>query len=238
MALLVRTHESGAALGVTRRTRKHLRERPPTPPERPPGDGGGGGGSNDKDGEFAPAGDPEGIGPFALGLTLVGITTLFVVVIVAWWILRRGTLAAERTWPPALLEPLALSTILLLGSGVAVEFAARRERLGASGRRASRRWLTTALGCGAAFLLAQLQLWLGLSRAGFVPASSGLAAGFFALTGLHALHVLGGLGFLGSLAVRLRRARDRVPSVRLGAVYWHFMGGLWLVLLGILRAIG
>jgi heme/copper-type cytochrome/quinol oxidase subunit 3 len=75
-------------------------------------------------------------------------------------------------------------------------------------------------------------------RAGVVPATSGYAAVFFAITGLHALHVLCGLGILGVLALRLgrgaRSAASAARSVRLGALYWHFMGLLWLVLFALL----
>ena len=78
----------------------------------------------------------------------------------------------------------------------------------------------------------QVTLWAAVWSAGLVPASSGYAAVFFALTGLHALHVLGGLAFLTAL---LRRAaREGAVSLRHGAVYWHFMGVLWLVLFTLL----
>ena len=41
---------------------------------------------------------------------------------------------------------------------------------------------------------------------------------------------------LGALAWRLRRRGRacRAESVRLGAVYWHFMGAIWLVLFTLL----
>jgi cytochrome c oxidase subunit 3 len=86
---------------------------------------------------------------------------------------------------------------------------------------------------GLAFLVAQAQLWATLWRAGFVPATSGYAAVFFALTGLHALHVLGGLAFLGFL-VRGLGHDVHAPGVRLGAVYWHYMGVIWVVLFALL----
>ena len=54
---------------------------------------------------------------------------------------------------------------------------------------------------------------------------------------MRAVHVLGGLAYLAALAARQIRARARAlpyQAVRLGGVYWHFMAGLWLVVLAIL----
>lgn len=208
------------------------------PPGSPPpddGDGGDGGGGGGNPGDFARPGDPDGVGPLALALTMVGITTLFVVVMAVWWFLRRDAAnggTAPESGVPALVW---ISTALLLASSAGLERAARRQRRVAERPDAVLlRWLGLSLLLGTAFLLAQVRLWLGLWRDGFVPASSGLAAGFFALTGLHALHALGGLGFLGTLTLRLRRAQGRAPSVRLGALFWHFLGLLWLALLTVL----
>jgi heme/copper-type cytochrome/quinol oxidase subunit 3 len=194
------THTQPAGNTLPAAPRRARRAAGGNPPGRPPGDhGGGGGGGGGNEGEPAASGSREGVGPFALALTLTGITTLFLVLI-----------------------------------GVAVERAARRAHGGTAGRRKALRWLGASLVLGLAFLAAQTSLWLGLAHAGFVPASGGYAAVFFALTGLHALHVLGGLGFLAVLALELARPRASMPGVRLGAIYWHYMGALWLVLFALL----
>jgi len=203
------------------------------PPLVPPGDSDGGGGDGDGSGPW-PAHGAGDVGPFALALALAGITTLFLVLIAVWLFLRRPALDWRGANVAGALNALWLSTAFLAASSAAVELAARRARGGAPERRATLRWLSTSLVLGLAFLAAQVFLWTNLWRAGLVPSASGYAAVFFALTGLHALHVLGGLGFLGGLALRLRRAAARGPSVRLGAAYWHFMGALWLVLFTLL----
>lgn len=228
---LIRSHGGAAAvLAPVRPGRRKAGGRPPGAP--PPDDGGGG----DGDGEDGmPMGGAEGVGPFALGLALTGITTLFAVLIAVWLFLRRPApdwRAADAAGAP---DALWISTACLLASSLAVELAARRGRRGEAQRGAARQWLLVSLVLGAAFLAAQVQLWVALWRTGLVPAASGYAAVFFALTGLHALHVLGGLGFLGILARRLRRPARTLPaSVRLGAVYWHYMGVIWLVLFTLL----
>jgi cytochrome c oxidase subunit 3 len=198
------------------------------PPAEPPARDGGGGRGGDGGGGPGPlpADDGAALGRFALVLVVAAITTLFAVLIAVWLLLRRSDVgfaapsAAPRAfWP---------STLSLVASSLAVERAARSRT-----RNAARRWLGVGLALGLAFLAAQVALWTNLARAGIVPARSGYAAVLFALTGLHALHVSGGLAFLTWLAHALRRA-ERAPSVRLGALYWHTMGALWLVLVALL----
>jgi len=219
---------SGAAAVLVAPRRDRRREYG-TPPGAPPRDGDGGEGHG---GGSSPAGDAGGVGPFALALALAGITTLFVVLIAVWLFLRRPAPDWRAADATGALNALWLSTACLLASSVAVELAARHA--GARARQQALRWLVASVVLGLSFLAAQAWLWTGLWHAGLVPSASGYAAVFFALTGLHALHVLGGLGFLGALAVFLRRQPVRVSSVRLGAVYWHFMGGLWVVLFTLL----
>jgi cytochrome c oxidase subunit 3 len=222
-------HGAAAVLVAPRRGRRKEHGTPPgAPPRDRDGDGDGG-----SDGA-APAGGADGVGFFALALALAGITTLFVVLIAVWLFLRRPATDWRGAEAAGALDALWLSTVCLAASSAAVELAARRARDGAPARRATLRWLATSLALGLAFLAAQVWLWIGLWHAGLVPSASGYAAVFFTLTGLHALHVLGGLGFLGALAVWLRRRARELPSVRLGALYWHFMGALWLVLFSLL----
>ena len=173
------------------------------------------------------------MGRLGLGLALSGILTLFLVLIAVWLLLRRPAKDWSAGGPSAALHILWASTALLLASSATVERAARRERGDAAGR--TRRWLGVSLLLGALFLGAQVALWTVLWNAGLVPSSSGYAAVFFALTGLHALHVLGGLVFFAGLYLALNPKRKGPrPSVRMGALYWHFMGGVWLVLFTLL----
>lgn len=221
---------SGAAAVLVAPRRDRRREYG-TPPGAPPRDRDGDGGEGDGGGS-SPAGDAGGVGPLALALALAGITILFVVLIAAWLFLRRPAPDWRAADATGALNALWLSTACLLASSVAVELAARRA--GLRKRQQALRWLVASLVLGLSFLAAQAWVWTGLLHAGLVPSASGRAGVFFVLTGLHALHVLGGLGFLGTLAVFLRRQPVRVSSVRLGAVYWHYMGALWVVLFTLL----
>lgn len=225
-------HSGGSAVLVPPR---RIKRTAGAPPGRPPERGGGGGGGDDGD-DLPERGGAQDVGPFALALVLAGISTLFLVLIAVWLFLRRPAPDWRAEGGPAL-QALWLSTLCLVTSSAAVERAARLTRRGAQRREGARGWLGASILLGFAFVAAQVSLWFAVWRAGLVPAASGYAAVFFALTSLHALHVLGGLGFLTALWRRLRRAALEpacAASVRLGAVYWHFMGVLWLVLFSLL----
>jgi nitric oxide reductase NorE protein len=58
---------------------------------------------------------------------------------------------------------------------------------------------------------------------------------YFMLTGVHLLHVVMGLVILG---IVLRELRDptlrRVSIVETGAIYWHMVDMLWIVIFALL----
>jgi heme/copper-type cytochrome/quinol oxidase subunit 3 len=214
--------------------RTDRRGRAPLQPPAPPGDSGGGDdGGGGASWEATPT--PEEVGRFALLLALVGITTLFAVLTAVCFFLRRSAGDWTATGEVRSGGALIVAGACLFASGLAVEAAARAAQ--AWRARTALRWLAGAAALGLAFLAAQFELWLRLWHAGHVPAASGYAATFFALTGLHALHVLGGLTYFAVLARSLRLAaavRREMPSLRPGALYWHYMGLLWVVLVAVL----
>ncbi|MFT6745693.1 MAG: cytochrome c oxidase subunit 3 [Glaciecola sp.] len=64
---------------------------------------------------------------------------------------------------------------------------------------------------------------------------------FFLLTGLHFLHLIGGLISLIIVLVKSvkgRYSKDDMIGIKVSAIYWHFLGFLWLYLLGLLYYIG
>ena len=208
---------------------------PPRPPEDGGGDGGRGGGG-DRGGDGAhPDGPSPAAARFALLLALIGISTLFLVLVAVWVLLRRGEPDPARGasfLPP---DALWVSTLVLLASSAAIERGARAARGGPSSLVA--RWLGASLLLGLGFLAAQGVLWWSLVQRGLVPASGAYGAVLYAMTGLHALHVAGGLVAMAGAIVRLRGPLgplDRAPRIRLCATYWHFMGAVWLALFAVL----
>ena len=100
--------------------------------------------------------------------------------------------------------------------------------------RALRQWLTLTGILGIVFLAGQIEVWRMLSAAGLYLASNLHGSFFYVLSGMHAVHILGGLIAL-SLVVRKawsgKLNSQAFEPVRLCALYWHFMGGVWLLLL-------
>jgi len=82
--------------------------------------------------------------------------------------------------------------------------------------------------------------WRQLAAQGLFLATSPRQAFFYVFTALHGVHSVGGArGVAVRAANRLRRTawRRAKPRSARQALYWHFMGVLWLYLLTIL-AIG
>jgi cytochrome c oxidase subunit 3 len=59
---------------------------------------------------------------------------------------------------------------------------------------------------------------------------------YFGMTGLHAVHLTIGIAVLGTFAWRLGRAPilHMQNQVEIGALYWHFVDGIWVFLYPIL----
>ena len=136
---------------------------------------------------------------------------------------------------PALPPELWLSTVILLASSGSMQWALVAGRAGDQGRLKVAMAATTALGL--VFLL--VQGWCWVAWAGPMQVALGetdyafLLTSFFVLTGLHALHVVGGLVAVGIVTARAMSGRY-TPRAHAGvvytAMYWHFLGAVWLVL--------
>jgi heme/copper-type cytochrome/quinol oxidase subunit 3 len=139
-------------------------------------------------------------------------------------------------WPPLGVPRLplglpAVATGTLVASSVALELGARALRRGR--RRALAPAVAGAALLGAAFLGLQLVVWRGLWEEGLRPGSGPYGSTFYGLTALHALHVAAGLIML---LVVLARAlggaytEHNAVRVRVGAMFWHFVGVVWLLM--------
>jgi heme/copper-type cytochrome/quinol oxidase subunit 3 len=137
----------------------------------------------------------------------------------------RPRLAAEDQPRLPITLP-ALNTGAILLSSCTLERALQEVR---SGRPAARPLALTAA-LGVVFLALQALVWVRLYREGLVPSGGPYASVFYTLTLFHALHVCVGLGAVAWLAARAAHGAARPLSVRLWTMYWHFVGGVWVVL--------
>ena len=218
-------------------------DRPPRPaPPLPPVDDGGrddgfGGGGNDG---FGSSGPPFSVSRIGLFILIGSIVMLFAGFLTVYMILRYSS----PEWPPKTLPPLPaglwISTaIIVLSSFTAQRFRTAVDR---AGPLTTKRWIAATFALGGAFCAVQGFCWQHVYERGLDLRSSQYAASFYCLTAVHFVHILGGLFYLAlgyhgvanrwSAEESARAAiRDRLAN---GAIYWHFVGGLWYLLFAIL----
>ncbi len=141
---------------------------------------------------------------------LAGAAMLFATFTAAYLIRRAGP-----DW-----TPVPLPTAAFIAAGLLV--------LSSVTLHVKRLKVTIAL--GVLFAVVQAIAFRQLAQAGVYLATSPHGSFFIMLTGVHAVHVLGGL--LALCAAAAGRAR-----VGLVAAWWHFVGGLWIYVLFMLKAL-
>jgi cytochrome c oxidase subunit 3 len=196
---------------------------------KPPVGGGGGGGDGDKGGQRRKP--PQRRYSTAIALGMISILVFFLGLCVAFIVLRHVT---EHWASLRLPRILWLNTAILLMSSFTLEMARRRlSRLDVRGFR--KLWRVTIV-LGGVFLFGQILAWLQLVIAGTYIASTQGASFFYIFTVAHAVHLSGGLAALVYVAVRdFDKGKISVKTaVEITSYYWHFMDGLWVVLVMVL----
>jgi len=127
-----------------------------------------------------------------------------------------------------------VNTLLLLTGSL---FVFRGVHLARSvGAQPAARWILFGALTGVSFLLNKVLEWGHLFSRGISVYTSEYFMFFFMFTGIHALHVLLGTGVLFHFHLRMKEPR-RAPSVQLteaGALFWHLVDVLWIVLFALL----
>jgi cytochrome c oxidase subunit III len=220
----------------------------------PGGWGGGGGRGGDDEPSYG-----ERLRRYRLGmmLGLSSIVMLFISFTTAYVVRKAGAV-----WDPASNDyvsnwvPLALpirillaNTFILILSSFTLEVARRRAAEDVAlapiadipGIRVDENhalpWLWTTILLGVSFLAGQGYAWYVLERANASLASNVSTSFFFILTGVHAVHLFGGIFalFYAGLTNWLHRPPEtRRIVIDVTALYWHFMGVLWIYIFGLL----
>jgi cytochrome c oxidase subunit III len=170
------------------------------------------------------------VGVFAITMSFAAFTSALFV--------REGTADWSHLALPGILY---FNTLVLLVSSVTMErarHALEAESVGSvEGTRRAGAWVMITLLLGLAFCAGQFHAWQELRAAGIYLATNPNSSFFYLLTFLHALHVLVGIFVLVYLAGRLMASHTtfRRNLFNNTAVYWHFMGVLWVYLLLLCR---
>jgi nitric oxide reductase NorE protein len=123
------------------------------------------------------------------------------------------------------------NTFILLTSSWFVVLALRAVR--ARRRQAAMRWLGGGVGCGILFILLKLFEYSLKIRVGINVTTNDFYMLYFMFTGIHLLHLMIGSGILVSLILLARRSDWSVEHIRYfesGAIFWHMVDLLWIVL--------
>ncbi len=170
-------------------------------------------------------------GRMGMWIFLIVLALLFLSALFGYLFVRVEN-AATWTEGNALPPPTILwySTAALALSSFTMHLGMRAAQ---AGDRAQAKWMTATLGLALLFLALQGAAWVQLIQEQMTIGSSLYAWSFYVLTGLHAAHVLGGLIPLGITTARARRcaysSADAAGAIYT-AMYWHFLGGAWVVL--------
>ena len=228
--------------------------RTPFPPE--PYGGGGGGGRGDGDDIPNPG---ERLRRYRMGLSLGVASIAMLFLSFSTLFLARRTAGRFdpisgrflSDWTPAFLPSklLLANTGILLLSCLAIEIARRSAALEtilvpattiAGIQRVPERsitWVRLTSALGILFLVSQWFVWSTMRAAGSFLDSGPASSFIFLATGAHAVHLIGGilvLLYAGFNARQRRSFESRRITIDVAAWYWHFMGLLWIYLLGLI----
>ena len=126
-----------------------------------------------------------------------------------------------------------LNTVVLLTSSW---FVARSVVAARSGDFTAALRLTYLGGaCGVLFIGIKAYEWSAKITQGYTMGDNEFFNFYFMLTGVHLFHVSLGLLIMGIVARELRTPhKRRMSMVESGAVYWHMVDLLWVVIFGLL----
>lgn len=124
-----------------------------------------------------------------------------------------------------------INTIILLTSSLLVALGTEAARGGKNND--AFRLFGVAFAVGALFPLLKLSEWIPEIGAGLTPGKNMFFLFYYVMTGLHLVHVVLGLAVIGYVIDELRSPRPSIRFAETGAMYWHMVDVLWLVLFAV-----
>ena len=169
-------------------------------------------------------------------LMLLAAESMFFAGLIGAFIVFR---LSSPDWPPPFQPRLpvfvtGINTLVLLASGVTMNWALRAVRSGHMVALLCYLGVTAALGM--LFLAIQGYEWIRLLEFGLTVSSGVYGATFYTLIGCHGLHVLAAIVWLATVLRLARSGRytaQRHTGVEICAMYWTFVVGLWPLLYGL-----
>jgi cytochrome c oxidase subunit III len=176
--------------------------------------------------------------------TFIGSECMFFAALISNYLVNKGkslvgpfpheawTSPTGQHFEPIIEIPLVtLGTALLLFSSLFVVLAL------ASAQRGNRKglllWLGLTIMCGFFFVGMQVYEFTHFVHKGLTLGTNLFGASFFTLTGFHGTHVT--LGVIWLLTLWIEAFRGKLPpakslNLEIGALYWHFVDVVWIVI--------
>ncbi len=169
-------------------------------------------------------------GRIGMWLLFASLAMLFMPLLIIYGLLRLRF----SSWPPPGIHSptggFLLATAILLGVSAALHVSLQRIRGGRL--RTFRIYTLLALALAVIFVLCQIGNWLSLFSGQFNDDTWPVIGFLYFFTGVHALHVVGGVVPLALIAMRTNRySPTNHNGPRFVTMYWHFLDGVWLVML-------
>jgi len=127
----------------------------------------------------------------------------------------------------------AINTVILLTSSLFVALATESARGGKISQ--AFRLMSIAFAFGLAFPIVKMFEWMPKLSAGFTPGYDLFFTFYYVMTGMHLCHVALGLVILAFVMRDLRVSdKPNIKFVETGAIYWHMVDLLWIILFALL----
>ena len=174
---------------------------------------------------------PELRGRVGMWCLIAAESAIFSIFVVAYLYYAGKSLNGPT--PAQVLHVPVLNSICLFSSSFTIVMAEKAIERGKV-RPFGTWWLLTIV-LGAIFILGTAREWYGLIyRDGLTISSSLFGTTFYSLVGLHASHVIVGLTGLTIIMVLTSLGhvkQEHGKRIGVFAMYWHFVDGVWVVVL-------
>ena len=178
-------------------------------------------------------------GDLAMWFFILAEITVFSILILAFAITQRLQPALFAAGRQALDASMGLAlTLSLLTAGLLLALAVSRVR---QGRGGAAPLLLAALFSACGYVWLKLGEYRHLLSLGLDVEHDTFFTLYWLLTGFHFLHVLLGMAIIACMALRAWRGRYRADScsgLESGALYWHMVDLVWVLLFPLVYLIG
>jgi cytochrome c oxidase subunit III len=165
----------------------------------------------------------------ALFVVLACETFFFGTVLSAYFFLRNSVSGWPLTHAPVSQIAVPIANTILLGLSI-FPMALAGKAVDRRKMNLAQAWLAVVFGMGLVFIAGQVFEFV---RSGMSPSDQAFGGVFFTLMGFHALHILAGIIMLVMMTIRVHLGDfkpHRHIAIDVGAWFWHYVVGVWVVL--------